>query len=298
MHFQLTIALYIKKNHFMFNMKPITITLLLISVFSISAYSQKTLRADYAKKIRTATPKTLPQSPVSEKLTSDSEDEKLKGKVKSLIEEREGLTGVEKPIGRRHALIADFDEKGNYLKTVYFEYRGRPYSVKAYGYIDGARVSNSNYISYGDSFLVSSGTESKEEEKAKPDPRYEFKYEYKYADGKLIEMKMFFNTGSKAGRYVYNYNGNQVEELAYSIDGKLNAKYLINFDEKGNEIERIHYNVREPKTYEDSKYSFRYESFDEKGNWTKRTHSEVEIENGKEVHKPIAIEYRTITYYP
>src|SRR5687768_8698376 len=105
----------------MLNMKLITILLLIISVFSISAFSQIKLSEDYEKKIKEATPKPLPQSPVSEKLTSDAEDEKLKGKVKTVIWERIGLSGVEKPIGRRYRSITDFDEKGNFLKDISFE---------------------------------------------------------------------------------------------------------------------------------------------------------------------------------
>lgn len=280
-------------------MKSITIILLLISVFSISSYSQIKLSEDYEKKIKEATPKPLPQSPVSEKLTSDAEDEKLKGKVKSLVEENESLSGIGKPYGRKYSLIADFDEKGNFLRQVYFEYRGRPTDVTVYGYIDGVRASISNSISYGDELYVSLPEDkNKTEKKNKPDPRYEYKYEYKYTDGKLAEMQMIRNTGSKGMRYVYNHSKNQVEELVYTDKGELNQKFLITFDEKGNAIERIYFNIRQPKEYDDSKFSFKYELFDKQGNWVKRVYSEVEIKNGKEVHKPLAIEYRTITYYP
>lgn len=292
MHFQPTA---VKKIYSMLNMKPVAIILLLIFVLSVSSYSQIKLSKDFEKKIKEATPKPLPQSPISEKLKSDAEDENLKGKVKSVVEERTGLSGVEKPVGRRHMSITDFDEKGNTLKRITFEYRGRPTDVTVYGYVDGARVSVSKSISFGDEFLIAVGTESKNEKKTKPDPRYEYKYEYKYVDGKLAEMQMVENTGSKGMRYAYKHSGNQVEEFVYTASGELNQHYLSKFDDKGSEIERTSFL---PRAYGVRKNSFKYESFDEKGNWTRRTHSKVEIENGKEVHKPIAVEYRTITYYP
>lgn len=280
-------------------MKKLFVYLLLLSLCSIAVYSQTTKKIDYTKKIEEATPKPLPQSPVAEKLKSDAEDLRLKGKVKSLIEEREGLTGIEKPIGKRLALIADFDGQGNYLKEVYFEYRGRPTDVTVYGYVDKQRASFSNSVSFGDELRVTLvGDKPKAESKTKPDSRYEYIYEYKYVDGKLAEMQMIRNTGAKGMRYVYNHKENQMEVLAYTDEGELNSKYVYIFDGKGNDIERLDFNVHQPKITERGRFSFKYESFDKNGNWTKRIFSESEVENGKKVYKPVAIEYRTITYYP
>lgn len=279
-------------------MKKISPILLLLTLFPISAYSQQTKPTDYSQKIKEATPKSLPQTPIVKRQTSDAQDDNLKGKVKLLIEEREGLTGIEKPIGRRTSLFADFDEQGNYLRTVNFEYRGRPYSVTVYGYIDGTRASLSNSIRFGDEWLVGlSGDKKKTDEKLTTDPRYSLKYEYKYTDGKLSEIQLILNTGKKFLSNVYNYKGNQREVLSYTDDGELNSKYLYTFDDKGNDIERTDFNVQQPKVPEKGKFSFKYESFDEKGNWTKRIFLKLEVENGKEIYKPLAIEYRTITYY-
>ena len=279
------------------NVKSTTLTFLILSLLSISIYSQNTGKVDYSKEIEKATPKALPQSPVVEKLTSDAEDENLKGKVKTLIEERQGLTGIEAPIGKRMSLIAEFNEKGNFLKQVYFEYRGKPYSVVVYGYIDGVRVSISNSVGEV-TRTISVGAKSEEnKEKTKADSRYELKYEYKYVNGKLAELQLFGNDGKKSMRYVYNHSGNKLEKLAFTEDGKLNQKYLTVFDEKGNEVEWTSFEIRKSE-YGDSKFIIKNDSFDDKGNWTKRTFLRLEVENGKEVYKPQAVEYRKITYYP
>jgi hypothetical protein len=98
--------------------------------------------------------------------------------------------------------------------------------------------------------------------------------------------------------YVYNYKGNQVEELVYDENGKLNQKYLSILDDKGNEIENFHFDAFGNPNEIKSKYKIKYDSFDEKGNWTKKTTSKLVVENGKEVYKPLYVDYQTITYYP
>jgi len=279
-------------------MKQIATILLLLTLFSVFAYSQKTKPIDYSQKIIEATPKSLPQTPVANRQTTDAQNDNLKGKVKSVVEEREGLTGVEKPIGRRTSLFAYFDEQGNYLRTVTFEYRGRPTDVTVYGYIDGTRASLSNFIRFGDEWLVGSSADKKKtDEKSKPDPRYSLKYEYKYENGKLVEIQLSSNTGEKYNRPVYKYKGNQREEEVYLNDGELNRKYLYTLNGKGDDIERIDFDVRQAQPSVSGKFRYKYEAYDKQGNWTKRTFSRIEIKNGKEVSKVLAIEYRTITYY-
>lgn len=278
-------------------MKYISSLILLLTIFCFSGFSQN-IKEEYAQKIKEATPKSLPQTPVLQRPTSDAQDDGLKGRVKSLIGERIGLSGVEKPIGRRMMLIQDFDERGNYLREVNFEYRGRPYNTVVYGYIDGVRVSLSNPIYYGDELFISSGSEKEKKTKTnEPDPRYDYKYEFKYADGKLSEMQMFLNTGEEGMRYVYKYNGNKREYLAYS-DNKLNQRYIYTFDNKGNEIEQIYYKVYESPDSVGSIIKYKNEEFDKQGNWTKRSIVELNTVDKKVIESPIAIEYRQITYYP
>ena len=281
-------------------MKQITIIVLLSLVFSISANAQTKLSAEILKRIEDNTPKALPQTPVAPKLKSDAKDAGLKGKVKSVVEEREQLVGYGTDQGRRLSSITDFNEKGNFLKGVFFDVKGRPSSVMVYGYIDGMRVSKSKYITYDDDgpTIQIAKPNSKEEVKTEPDIRYSYRYEYKYIDGKLSEMQLFYNNGKKGIRSVYSYNENQMERLVYTEDGKLNQKYLTIFDKKGYEIEWTYFDIQQPKVYGDSKYSIKYDSFDKKGNWTKRTFLRLVVENEKEIYKPEFIKYRTITYYP
>jgi hypothetical protein len=111
-------------------------------------------------------------------------------------------------------------------------------------------------------------------------------------------MQLFGSKGKKSMRYVYKYKQNQMEKLAFTDDDELNSKYIYIFDKNGNESGRIDFNVREPELPESNKWQYQNAMLDEKGNWTKRTVSKLEVKNGKEVYEPIAIEYRTITYYP
>lgn len=282
----------------MFIIKNTFFCLSLLVLFSVSVYTQTPLKVDIAKKIEQATPKSLPQTTVVKRLTSDAHNEGLKGRVKSVFEEREGLTGIEKPIGKRFALIEYYDEEGNHLKRVLFEYRGKPYAVIVYGYIDNQRVSLSNSISDGNDFRTSSIEETATENKSKPDFRYELRYDYKYENGKMSEMQLFDNKGSESMRYIYKYKQNQMEKLGYSENGKLNTKYLYILDDKGNETARIDFDVRQPQISESNKFQYQKVTFDERGNWIRRTFSKLEVENEKEIYKPIAIEYRTITYHP
>lgn len=278
-------------------MKKLAITILMLLVFSGLTFAQAKLTAEYAKRIKEATPKALPQTPVVPKLSSDAADENLKGKVKSVIEEHEDLSGTWKVQGRKFETFMDFDEKGNYLKRVYFDSEARPYNVAVYGYIDSKRVSKYEDILYGDElYVISADSENIDKNKPKPDNRYTYSYEYKHTDGKLAEMQMVLNTGVKGMRYNYNRSNIRMEKLAYSND-KLNQKYITVFDSKGYEIEwHVIAVINLPKP--DTKYIIKNVSFDKQGNWTKRIYSEVAIANGKEVAKPDWAEYRTITYYP
>jgi hypothetical protein len=279
----------------MLNFKIILTLILLLAAFSAFTNAQTTKR-DYSKKIEEATPKSLPQTPAARKLKSDAEDENLKRKVKTVIKEKARFSEQGKTDEREFSEIVDFNEKGDFIKRVIFS-RGTPFLITVYGYIDGVRASNSNCIGCR---RASSGSsrESKIEEKPKPDPRYEYKYEHKYIEGKLAEVQMFYNTGVKGMRYIYNYTKNQMEELAYTDEGELNQKYLTIFDDKGNEIKWTSFAVWQPDGSKDNTYVYEYKSFDKFGNWTERTFSEVKIENGKETIKLIAIEYQTIKYYP
>lgn len=277
-------------------MKNITIFIFLLLSLSTLAAGQVELSPQIKKRIADATPKPLPQSPVAPKLKSDAEDENLVGKIKTVAKESQDLSGTWSYQGRHFDSITDFDENGNRVKAVYFSSNGNPYEVSVFGYVDGARASYYNTVSEGNDMDTGATLNEVTKEKHAPDPRYSYKYEYKYVGGKLAEMQMYLNTGEKGMRYVYNYTGNQMEELAYGYNGKLNQKYITVFDQKNNEVERHNIaviNLPRP----DRNHLIKIEMSDEQGNWTKRTFLKITTENGKPTYEPAWVEYRAITYY-
>jgi hypothetical protein len=129
----------------------------------------------------------------------------------------------------------------------------------------------------------------------KSDDRYLTRFEFKYDDQKrLIEKSWFHNNGNLSIRYVYNYKGNQREELVYSSDGSLNQRYVSIFDSKGHEQERTSFDTRDNASQ--AKYSYAYE-FDAEGNWIKRTTSKAVTKDGHSQLEPQYVDFRTITYW-
>ncbi len=262
---------------------------------SFKLISQTEVDAELQKKFEAMKPSALPQEPVAARETTDAQDENLKGKVKKVVEDSEDLSGTWSVQGRKPSSVTYFNEKGNYIERDSYDYKGNPFEITVYGYIDGKRVSNSKTTSYEYDPPPMMIPKSKTEEPVKKaDPRYEYSFEHKYKDGKLIEEQMVYSNGKKGLRYVSNYNGNQVEKLVYDEKDKLNQKYLYTLDKDGNEIEGISYEVF--KIYPERKYRHAYE-FDEKGNWIKQITSTETTENGVTSFKPSSVSYRTITYF-
>lgn len=245
------------------------------------------------QQIVAATPPLLPQSPVVSRITSDVQDEGLKGKIKQIVKETEDLSGTFTAQGRHMSAIEDYNETGNRVKRVGYN-GGKVFQITVYGYIDGKRVSKSNLIHDENGppgiKAISSTTERA---KITPDPRYEFSHTYKYLNNKLSEEKLIFNDGLPWLRYVYSFKGNEKTELIYSENGKLNQKYISVIDENGNEIEKTDYDVA-AGVYGDRKYSYAYE-FDPHGNWVKKTTFKVIAGSDKPI--PCYITYRKIIYY-
>src|SRR5262249_48004184 len=136
---------------------------------------------------------------------------------------------------------------------------------------------------------------SPESPTAKRDERYSMKHKYRYDEkGRLLEDISFFNNGKIAGRDVYDYQGNEVEELVIGTDGAVNQKYVNILDDKGEVKER---RIYDPKlgTIKDTLF-YTYE-YDAKGNWVKRTDSRLVTVSGKSQPQASVVIYRTITYY-
>lgn len=264
---------------------------------SFKLLSQADVEAALKQKIVEATPGPLPQEPVAKRLRSDAEDEGLKGRVKTVLTEREDLSGTWAVSGRKPSSMEYYNEQGNLIKTESYDYRGNPSDITVYGYLDGDRVSHSNSIDYeyNPPPMMIAAAAAPGQAKPKYDPRYSYKFKFKYDEkGNLKEKVWYSNDGALWMRYTYNYKGNQKEELIYDENGALNQKSLYTLDDKGNEIEEINYEIKDNSVSD--KYSYSYE-FDAKGNWIKKTTSEWVTKDGKSQLVPSNVTYRTITYY-
>ncbi|HEY0426727.1 MAG TPA: hypothetical protein VGC76_02870 [Pyrinomonadaceae bacterium] len=269
---------------------------MLFSVFSTFADAQKKPKVDLAKKIADATPKSLPQTPVAEKLKSDAQDKNLKGKIKSVIEEY--LVN-----GKRERNSEEYyNEAGNLIKTVSYD-EGYPTDVTVWGYIDGNRVTKSNSIEYQDGerpdprgiSITMRAEDNALNPNAPRDARYDMKVIYKYDEqSRLIEEWHYQNNGEVWHHLVYKYKGNQIEELDYDQNGSEMGQTFKFLDKDGNIIEQ-HLMDADGKVSDDEIFKYK---FDTQGNSIVENAFEKKKVKGKIVLKPLWTIYRTIAYYP
>ena len=248
-----------------------------------------------AVKIEEATPAPLPQEPVAPKLKTDAQDENLKGKVKTILEDnQEGLKGTRRRLSEEY-----YNEAGNLVKKLTFD-AGYPMEVEVWGYIDGNRVNTSNYIEYDDDqrpprMAITAVTESTKAANLPRDTRYTDKFTYQYDEqGRLAEKKSFGNNGSLWSRQAFSYKDNVREISRYGFDGARWSHTFEVLDAGGNVVEEYSLNAKGVK--EDIN-TFAYE-FDAQGNWIVQKAFEKKIVRGKPVTRPLWTSYRTITYYP
>lgn len=259
--------------------------------------SQEDFESELQRKYEEMKPFPLPQTPVVPKSKSDAQDEGLKGKVKKIVEESQEIRD-EIPGNKQISHVYFYNERGNLLQRDYYDWKGNPFQITVYGFIDGKRVSTSKWTSYEYDPPPTMPLPKKQtdENLPKPDPRYQGAYEYKYVDGFLVEEQTFSNTGKKGMRRVYARKDNQIEESVYTSEGELNQKYLMTLDKDSNIIEKIFFGLKNKDIYGDQKYHYAYE-FDEKGNWIRQTATKEITENGATYFKPAYVKYRKITYY-
>ena len=249
------------------------------------------------KKLNQATPAPLPQTPVVKRFTSDAQEENLKGKVKYVLEESEDLSGERYFQGRKYDSEDFYDASGNRTKRIFYNYRNLPMSVTVYGYINEARVSKHSSIFYESDPPAAVALPSNLNQPAKPkDKRFTVKTVYKYdSENRLEEVRTFRNDGDSSGKTVYEYADKKLEKSSFDAAGKLTAKTIDIYDDKGNVIEKTFVSTQENRP--DSVYRYTYSDFDEKGNWTKRI-VEAKLEKfggGHTMQK--YVEYRKIDYY-
>jgi hypothetical protein len=265
---------------------------------SFGLITQSEIDAELSRRYEAMKPPPLPQTPAVTRLTTDAQDEGLKGKVKKVIEESEDRSGTWSVQGRKTSSIEYYNQNGALTQRDSYDSQGKPFQITVYGYVDGKRVSRSKTDSDSESTFSALGPPSAAAGGAprKSDPRYEYRFEYKYENGKLVERQMFFSNGRKGMRYVYKHSPSQFEELVYTDEGKLNQRYLSILDADGNEVERTNFGVVNFDIYGDRRYKHTYE-FDAVGNWTKKVTLKEVKENGVTSWEPAYVSYRTITYY-
>ncbi len=239
----------------------------------------------------------LSLSVLAQKQKTDRETDGLKGLIKSVFTERADLkktSGKSVESKRKSESEYTYDKIGNRLTWKSYDYlSGTLFDSVIYSRIDGHKVSIYKEIENPSKITAMSAPSDKPQ---KPfDTRYNYKFKYKYdSDGNVSEEAWIQSNGDLWLRYVYNFKGNQREELVYSADSSLNQKYLYTLDDKGNEIEMLAYDTETNKL--EGKETYKYLEFDAKGNWTKRITSEGDDET-KFVVKPREFLYRKLTYF-
>jgi hypothetical protein len=248
------------------------------------------------KKIEENTPQTLPQSPVVSKVRSDAEDENLKGKVKSVLQESQRIKGNRAGQPKLKEREDFYSEAGNWIKRIsYDSISGLPFQIRVYGYIDGNRVEKAGFIHYESQPPAPMMPPSPNAPKR--DVRYSMKFEYDYDETKKLLMQTAYtNDGNVWTKSVYTYKENTVENVRYQDKGKNSAKSIETLDENGNVIESLYFGLNNSTDWQE-KSVYNYKEFDKQGNWTKRTQTFYRIINGVESEQWIEEEYRTITYY-
>ncbi len=261
---------------------------------SLKVISKEEKEKIIKEKFDEATPQPLPQSPITQKVKSDAEDENLKGKVKSILQESKYIKGTKADSPKQKESEGFYNEDGNWLKRISYDSHGLPFQIRVYGYIDGNRVEKAGFIYYG---LIFPGPPRPVSPNApKRDLRYSMKFAYKYDDkNRLSEEIVYSNDGTIWTKSVFTYNENTVEEIRYQDNGKNSSKNIKTFDSKENEIESVYFGLNSDKFREKSIY--KYIDFDKNGNWIKRTRQYFTNNNETEKEEWIEEEFRTITYY-
>jgi hypothetical protein len=271
-------------------------TFFLIITFAAGVLAQSAPKIDFDKKVREAT-SVLPQTPVVKKLRSDAEDQKFKGKVKSVIIDSDYINGTKRVrSGEQY-----FDESGNLVKEISF-FEGYPDEVTVWGYIDGWRVSKTSVVNYDPKQLppyeYPYGRNLRRAGKKEPpgprDIRFTNKYGYKYDNlGRIAETSTYLNNGKIAYRTVYEYKGNRMAIATYENKEWPVDVIVLEMDSAGNEVGFVALDGAGTPHYP-TKYTY---EFDAAGNWIVQKQYKSDTVNGKNVLIPRMVTYRTITYY-
>lgn len=271
--------------------------------------SLKDLEPRLTKLVDELTPEPLPQEPANARPTTDAQDVSLKGRVKTVITERERYFG-EFLFGERDLVsVENYDQAGNLTRTVLYR-ASLPEAVRAYGTLKGERVFR-EVRKFPD--IVLAGDRPKVDKAPKPEPKL-FKLKYKYdRDGQLLELRVIREEGKELESSVYNPKAKTVErtfDVAYGLfAGTFEAeasKMVSTLDSNGHSIEDA-FQVRDGQTYTSDfvggqrieGYKPRYKTekikheyeLDQHGNWIRQ--KTISMKD----NRATSITYRTINYY-
>jgi hypothetical protein len=251
------------------------------------------VRETVEKRMAAAARKSLPQSPALKLTQTAAAHHNLKGRVKSVRQEAEDVPVLVGTGNRRLEADETYDRAGNLLKSFWFQNSGKPTSVTVYGFVGGARVSDSEEIDYDTNFSITALGQGNVK-LPPPDLRYEYRYANRYdASKRLSERKEYDNRGELNSTYAFIYKDDLMEEKWFGADGELNSTKRRQLDKNGNELKYEFWwyeeTDKEVETYD-------YQKFDRFGNWTERRVVKKITDRGL-IRTRTSQEFRTITYY-
>jgi hypothetical protein len=275
------------------------------------------LEGRYKKLVAQLTPEPLPEESPTKRPTSDAQDARLKGRVKSVFTEEERYEGTVLFDDPSRVAVEIYDEEGNLVKSELYS-ADLPQAVRLYGYMKGERVYK-EMRKYPDLRLVSSDPKKKDNVTKGQAPAAKiFRIKYKYNADQLLEIRVNRDDGQVFEKYVFMPKEKKVEHTfdpGYMIFGApmnfAKDKLISLLDDNGNALEdtlmtpsgKVDYDNRAnfgityqnyTRRYDAEKFKHKYE-FDEGGNWIKRTTFAVITGKGE---VPDHVTYRKITYYP
>lgn len=252
-------------------------------------------RALMERAVLEATPDLLPQSPPSRRLTNDLQNEGLKGPVRSVAEFREDLTGQSYSTGKRKSSEHFYNRNGNLLKSILYDYKGMPYTVRVYGFVKGKRVPKEGSITYAYNpppmtmALMSDGEPVSEE------TQYDLIYEFKYDRLKrLIEISRRFAGLGLRSRTRFTYGSDTKTEIDFGSDGEEISRSVFTLDARGLPVD---WKLKFSEVKELSEYQLAYDEFDKHGNWTRKRLKGVESDSYGLKREIDSVTYRVIEYH-
>lgn len=248
-----------------------------------------------AWKIAEATPADLPQQPALLRPTSDLIERGLKGRVASVIVEKQELKDG-RLSARKSKFETSYDRAGNLRKEVEYDYEGHPDSVIVFGFLDGMRVSRYGRVA-NEQVIAGPMLAGPVRPPNLPDPRFSNRYEYRYDEADRVREKIVYrNNGEIWRRSTFAYNAGQTIVVTAGSDGVPSESVEQSVDSKGNVVGETLARLDDHPN--ENRYRYDNIVLDRRGNWIKRSVSRDFFEDGKVKFSWTSIEYRRIRYWP